>query len=332
MDFIPRHCPNDECPSRARAGFQWTRRGSYTRACDRRVVQRFRCKHCGRCFSTQSFRVDYRLKRPQLHLVLLRDFVSKITHRQSARTLGCSRKTVAHRLRLLGEHCRQLHEAILARGVAPGGLDFQLDELETFEEWRRLQPVTVPILIERRRFVVGASVGALPARGRLRPEEERKKARLEARRGRRRNESRAAVARTLEYLARFPGAAVGATIASDSKSTYPRLIRQVLGPGVRHEQHSSTARRDCSNPLFPINHTLAMFRDGISRLVRRSWAAAKRRERLLDHLWIWIAWRNYVRPITNESGEVTPAMGLGLLARPLSAVSLTCWRAGAFRG
>jgi transposase-like protein len=186
LDFIPTHCPHDDCPSRKDARFRCTRRGRYTRACDRRVVQRFRCKRCGRFFSTQSFRVDYRLRLPLLHLVLVRDFVSKITHRQSARTLGCNRKTVAHRLRLLGRHCRELHEAILARGTARGGLTFQMDELETFEECRRLQPVTVPILVEHpTRYTVGTSVGTLPARGRRRPREQRRKERLPRSRRRR---------------------------------------------------------------------------------------------------------------------------------------------------
>jgi hypothetical protein len=38
-----------------------------------------------------------------------------------------------------------------------------------------------------------------------------------------------------------------------------------------------------------------MMRDGISRLVRRSWGASKLRARLELHAWIWVVWRNYVR-------------------------------------
>ena len=93
-----------------------------------------------------------------------------------------------------------------------------------------------------------------------------------------------------------------------------------------HERHSSTARRDYGNPLFPINHTLAMMRDGISRLVRRSWAAAKLRQKLELHAWIWIAWRNYVRGITNRWPRRTPAMVLGVEAKRWRPSEICAWR------
>ncbi len=89
---------------------------------------------------------------------------------------------------------------------------------------------------------------------------------------------------------------------------------------------SSKAKRDYSNPLFPINHTLAMARDGISRLVRRSWAASKLRERLEWHAWIWAAWRNYVRAITNQAPKVTPAMAAGVTGKRWSVAKVCAWR------
>jgi transposase-like protein len=327
--LTPGYCPNDDCPSRALPSFRWRRRGTYTRACDQRVVQRFLCLHCKRHFSTQSFRLDYRLKLPELHFVLIRDFVSKITHRQSARTLGCTRRTVHHRRQLLGRHCLEFHEEVLARAEKAGicGTRFLLDELETFEERRRLQPVTVPVVVEHPSYyVVGASVGTLPARGNLRLGERLRKAKLESLHGRRLNGSREAVSEALGFVRPLLGASGHGLVESDFKSTYPQLIRKTLGKSVAHKQHSSTAKRNRGNPLFPINHTLAMLRDGLSRLVRRSWAASKRRARLLEHLWIWIAWRNYVRPITNRVRHITPAMALGVLGIQHSAVSLTTWR------
>jgi hypothetical protein len=95
---------------------------------------------------------------------------------------------------------------------------------------------------------------------------------------------------------------------------------------LRHERHSSKAERNYFNPLFPINHTFAMARDGLSRLVRRNWAAAKLRERLERHLWIWIAYRNYVRGITNDAPRVTPAMALGIDREQWQREELLAWR------
>ena len=95
---------------------------------------------------------------------------------------------------------------------------------------------------------------------------------------------------------------------------------------MRHKRESSKTARNYENPLFPINLTMAMLRDGLSRLVRRSWAASKLREKLALHLWIWIAYRNYVRAITNEAPETSSAMSLGIERRMWKREDLLAWR------
>ena len=102
--FRPRRCPFPSCPSRSGgAEFAWTRKGSFRRKVDGRRVPRFACKACGRRFSFQSFRLDYRLHRPQITKRILRSLAAKISIRQTARRLGCSRKTVELRLRLYAQ-------------------------------------------------------------------------------------------------------------------------------------------------------------------------------------------------------------------------------------
>ncbi len=151
MRFHPRFCPRSDCPSRTSGHRRWCFKGRFHRACDGRTVQRFLCLECRRTFSTQTFRVDYRLKKPKLSLSLFGPLISKVTHRQAARVLGCSRRTVAHRLALLGDHCRSFHRWRLSQAGRKFGSSkvFQLDELETFEHSRRLAPLTMPVLIER---------------------------------------------------------------------------------------------------------------------------------------------------------------------------------------
>ena len=328
--FIPAHCPRDACPSRrCKVPFLWRRKGKYRRACDGRIVQRFFCRTCRRHFSTQTFRVDYRLHKPTLHLRLFEAFVSKVTQRQSARNLECTRKTVVHRLRLLSKHSRDFQGKALARAKDRGGVrgQFQLDELETFENSRRLNPVTLPVLMERHSyFVLDVEVGTLPARGRLSARELEKKLERDRAESRRRNGSRAAVVRCVEALEWVRDHDVPLVFSSDHKSTYPGVLKDVLVDGYVHLRHSSTARRDYRNPLFPINHTLAMLRDGLSRLVRRSWGASKQREWLEIHAWIWIGYRNYIRGITNRARRTSAAMALGVVARQFSAKTFFEWR------
>lgn len=328
MRFEPSRCPYPDCPSRRQGSFLSARWGRYVRKCDGRSTQRFRCRTCRRTFSAQAFRLDFRLRRPRLHLDLWPHLISKVTHRQAARMLGCHRRTVAHRLELLGKHCRDFHLERLKRLHARGGVDgsWQLDELETYETDRRLQPLTVPVLIHASSyFVVSVDVAPLPCRGGLSaPAQERKAARARVH-GPRRSGSRAAVARCLAHLAPITGSNP-VVVVTDRKSTYPGLLTRALRGTVQHHCTSSTVKRDRRNPLFPINHTLAQLRDGVSRLVRRTWAASKRALRLGWHLWIWVCWRNYVRDVTNKKPETTPAMLVGAERRPLEREQLLGWK------
>jgi len=292
-------------------------------------VPRFTCLECRRTFSSQSFRLDYRLRKPKLHLALFKDFVSKCTMRQSARTLGCTRRTVAHRLALLGAHCREFHADVLERARRAGGIGgvFQLDELETFEHSRRLRPLTVPVLVERKSyFVLHAACAPLPVRGGLSAAYCRRKAAEEERHGKRKSGSVVVVRESFECLARVHRCQGPVMVQTDRKTSYMTSLARIFGGRLRHERHSSKAPRTHGNPLFPINHTLAMMRDGVSRLVRRSWAAAKLRQRLATHLWIWIAYRNYVRGITNRARHTTPAMALGVDGKKWEYRELLAWR------
>ena len=332
--FRPDHCPFTPCPSRrGEAAFGCSRKGSFLRKVDGRSVQRFQCHACGRRFSSQSFRLDYRLHRPRLTSLIFDLFVSKTTMRQMARIAGCKRKTVEHRLHLLAAHCREFHQQVLDRAVARGGIQgsFQLDELETFETDRRLMPVTVPVLIERRSYyVLHVETAPLPARGRLSKAKRKLKEKLEKVLGKRRSGSRKAVESTLSVLRSVLPKDAYLDIQTDRKSSYKTLIWKLFqGRLAAHVRESSKRARDYSNVLFPINHTLAMMRDGVSRLVRRSWAASKKRDRLELHLWIWLVYRNYIRGVTNSAPGVTPAMALGVEDRRWLKADLLRWRVAA---
>ena len=329
MRFRPRACPRPGCPSLRSGHHRWRYKGFFVRACDGRSVQRFLCLECQHTFSTQTFRLDYRLKKPLLHHALFGPLVSKVTHRQAARILGCTRRTLARRLILLGDHCQRFHRWRLALAQARGGIcgTFQLDELETYEHSRRLAPVTMPVLIHRRSyFVVDLDCAPLPCRGGLSERDREKKEEREKRDGVRRSGSRRAVEKCLGTLAAARSKTAPCCVQTDRKATYRSLVSRTLGAETAHERHSSTARRDYANPLFPINHTLAMMRDGISRLVRRTWAASKLRERLARHAWIWTVWRNYVRGITNNAARKTPAMVLGVEEKRWRCAEIFAWK------
>src|SRR6185436_20562274 len=326
MAFAPPYCPNPACPSHAEGRARMRPRSSFRRKCDGRTVSRFACDRCKKSCSTQTFRLDYRLRRTDLWTGVFMSLCSKVTLRQSARYHRCNRKTIAARLKLFGEHCKKLHLGVLEHARSRGGIQgsFQLDELETYETDRRLFPLTVPVLIERRSyFVLWSETAPLPARGGLRPADKTRKEAIEKATGvKRRSGSRAAVARAFELLERVVPPEGPVHVQSDAKHSYASELKKRFGERVVHGRYSSKAPRVYGSALFPINHTLAMMRDCISRLVRRTWAASKQAVWHERHQWIWIVWRNYVRGITNKAPETTPAMALRIAPRPLGVAEL----------
>lgn len=328
--FLPRYCPHSTCPSRqGESRFHFHRHGFYRRRCDGLIVPRFRCLDCGRRFSRQTFRGNYRYRLPSLDYRLVALLCSKVTRRQAARVLGVDRKTVDRRLTRMARICRDFHAQQLRRCAAVGGLRgvFQLDELETFEQNRKVKPLTMAVLIERRSyFVLHAAAGTLPSRRPLKSHERRRRDRSIREAGVRRSESRRCVQLAFQSLARVIAPRSLVRFQSDQKSTYPVELRRALPHALIHHQRlSGKARRDYRNPLFPINHTLAMMRDGVSCLVRRSWAACKRRTQLEAHVWLWIAYRNYVRGVTVKTAT-TPAQSAGVCRRAWSFQQLLYWR------
>ncbi len=204
---------------------------------------------------------------------------------------------------------------------------FQLDELETFEHSRRLAPVTMPVLIERSSyFILDLDTVPLPCRGGLSRADRLKREERELVSGRRKSGSRAAVERCFSTLAILLSPSAIADVQTDRKVPYTPILRRCFGRRLAHQRYSSKDKRDYKNPLFPINHTLAMMRDGISRLVRRNWGASKLRERLDDHAWIWVTWRNYVRGITNLAPRTSPAMAIGIEKEKWSVAEICAWR------
>ena len=99
MEFVPPFCPNPACDRHA--GPQprfFVRHGFYQPACRTELVPRFRCRDCRRTFSSQTFRQDYRDRRPEVNERLFENLVSGIGYRQSARLL----KMGVHAVRLTG--------------------------------------------------------------------------------------------------------------------------------------------------------------------------------------------------------------------------------------
>lgn len=325
MGFVPPFCPEDTCPRHAEPrGRFYVHHGYYHPRCRDLPIARYRCRECGRTFSVQTFRQDYRDRRPELNERLSEQLVSGVGYRQSARLLKMGVHSVQWKARKLAGQAGKLH-GNLARKL-PSGRTFVLDEEETYEH-SSIRTLTMPVLIERDSwFVVGTAVGSTR---RLAAAGTRRRAwqdHVEQRDGLRPDESRAAVTAVLRQLDRqLDGGTL--VLRSDRKSSYATIAREVFGDRVQHERTAGSDPRTVRNPLFPINTTLAMTRDNCGRLRRQSWLVTKKRACLQLQVHQFVVYRNYVRKRFNRDKEPkSPAVHLQLLPRSLSFAEAIRWR------
>jgi hypothetical protein len=325
LPFDPQFCPHEDCQFHLHAppGFciSW---GSYQPQCRDEPVPRYRCRGCGRTFSRQTFRHDYYERRPRDNVRLFELLSSGVGYRQSGRLLHMSVHGAQYKARKIARTCQHLHRNVSAQ--LPGGRTFLLDEEETYEQ-KSIRPLTMPVLIERESwFVVATAVGSIRRRAKRGTRRWQLQEQDEQKHGQRPDQSRQCVEAVLRELdRRLDGQDL--VLQTDEKSSYVTLARQVFGDRVQHERTPGRLPRTTYNPLFPINTTLAMTRDNVSRLRRRSWLVSKKGKYLELHMGIFTVYRNYVRRRFNRDPEgFTSAVHLGFLPRNLAFDEVLAWR------
>ncbi len=324
--FEPPRCPYFRCSQHLDPRPRFFRHhGQYQPLCRPHPVPRFRCKVCGRTFSRQTFRMDYRDHRPDLNPRLFQSLASGIGLRQSSRNLHLSLRCTEIKFRKIARHLRRLN--LNLRTSLPPGSKLQLDELETYEERRNGRPLSVPVVIETEsRYIIWAESATIRPRGKMTPSRRLAILADVARFGRRRDRSRRSVRRSLERAALLLRPQQMVLLDTDQKTSYVALAKAVFGRRrLLHRRTSGKLPRTVANPLFPINHTEAVARDLTGRLRRQSWLASKKRRYLDLGLQLHMAYRNLVRRRFNDDRE-SPAEILGFAPRRISETEALSWR------
>ena len=213
----------------------------------------------------------------------------EFSQRETARTLKINYKTVVRKFR----HASFTAEFTWneANKAKPKATVVEFDDLETFEHTKH-KPLSVTIAVEgKTRRILALEVSSMPSRGRL-----AHKARAKyGRRADLRQKTRKKMFAGLPQLVH-----PRAEIRSDSNPCYPPLLRKYF-PNATHRKF--LGRRGCVtgqgelkegkfDPLFSINHTCAMFRANVNRLIRKTWCTTKSAERLRSHLILYACEHN----------------------------------------
>ncbi len=220
--------------------------------------------------------------------------------RRAAIFLRIHKKTVERKLPFLANRCRRLNRRTLKK-YQGRIFNIQIDDLITKEN-SKLKPLSVSIAVdEDRRLILGAEVSQIPAFGHL--------SRFAVKKyGVRKDEHFEGLTRLFQRIT--PLVIEEVQVKSDEHQRYPGFISAYL-PKAKHLMFKS--ERGCIvgqgelkkvgfDPLFVVNHTCALLRANINRLIRKTWCTTKDKMRLKDHLDVFIYFYNH----TLLSRSLTP--------------------------
>jgi hypothetical protein len=281
-----RICPNQYCACPVYV----IKDGTFRRHEDSKTIQRFKCKSCGTRFSSATFSTTYRQKKRRVNAELLKLLASGISMRRSAFLLNVNRKTIERKLPYLAAICRLRNNKKLQK-LKGRVHNIQIDDLITKEN-SKLKPLSVSIAVdENRRTILGAEVSQIPAFGHLAKLAQKKY-------GTRKDEHFEGLTRLFQRIAPIVSSEV--LVKSDEHQRYPAFISAYL-PNAKHLSFKS--ERGCIagqgelkkvmfDPLFAVNHTCAILRANINRLIRKTWCTTKDPNRLKDHLDVFVYFYN----------------------------------------
>lgn len=284
------NCPNQACKIYSQSQFQ-VKDGFYYRRDDCRFIQRFKCKICFRKYSTTTFSIEKYQKKRRINYELRSLLSSGMSMRACAYHLKVSQKTIERKLIYLAKKARKKQldflDILKQNPVQHVQFDDLISSIHT-----KLKPVSVSVVIDSKNYtVLGAEVAEIPAFGKL-AKISRKKY------GRRQNLHPVVLKNLLSNIQEVIDP--NASIKTDEHKQYPIIIKDLF-PKARHQVFKSIPASVAGmgelktkkyDPLFAINHTLASFRYGVDRFIRRTWCTSKSQAHLQMHIDIFIDYYN----------------------------------------
>lgn len=269
---------------------EFSRNGHFVRKSDQEIIQRWICDSCGKTTSASRCSIDYRQKIRGLHLPIAVEMSTGCSQRDCAFKLRVDRKTVVRRFVSLGSWAV---EALRAQVFDIKKVDeIQFDDMEGFIH-TKFKPVSITLAVSKTpNQILGLRVSSMPAKGIL-----AKQALLKyGPRADERKKNRRDLLYSLKHIL-----TKGAVVKSDQNPHYLPDVKEIL---IGHPHERFKGRRGCVigqgeikkgrfDPLFALNHTCAMFRAKVCRLVRRTWCTSKRIDRLEYHLAIYSMIHNW---------------------------------------
>jgi transposase-like protein len=279
-----------ECPNTFCTKAFIVKDGKFYRQSESRMIQRFKCNSCGKKFSHATGTLEFRQKKRRINTKLRDLLCSSVSMRRCARLLKVHRTTIERKVNYLAQKA-QLNQTQFLKSIRGTVTHMQFDDLITIEH-TKMKPLTVSIATDtNKRFILGAQVASIGAFGHLAERSQRKY-------GPRPNHHMKALGELFTEIQQ--ALTKHALIESDEHNFYPPVVRRFF-PKAHHKTYpggrgavagQGELKKLQYDPLFMINHTCAMLRANINRLIRKTWCTTKKPDMLQKHLLIYINFYN----------------------------------------
>lgn len=255
--------------------------GTYYRKSDGQHLNRFWCYRCHKSFSAATTSPKKGQKKRHLNKLIEQLLTAEMSQREVARVLKINRKTVVRKFRFAHKTAKE--ELRSSNRKLPLCTEVEFDDLETFEH-TKCKPLSVTLMVEyQTRRILGFEVAQMPAKGKIAAYSRKKYGYRPDHRPQARRKLFAEMADLLHPHA---------VIRSDSNPTYPADVKKYF-PMAAHETvlggraavvGQGELKKLKWDPIFSLNHTCAMLRANINRLIRKTWCTTKKPGELAGHI------------------------------------------------
>jgi len=213
--------------------------------------------------------------------------------RRAAIILNINKTTVSRKINYLAKKAYQKNTLFLKRLENNQVTHMQFDDLITIEH-TKLKPLSVTIAVDvDSETILGAEVSTIPAFGHL---AERSRDKYGHRKSTHLETAKKLFLRIKDTI--HPESLV----ESDQHKMYPNIVKTFFSNSFHIQYKGGRAavvgqgelKKLEYDPLFAINHTCAMLRANINRLVRKTWCTTKDPSMLQKHLDIYMWFHNSV--------------------------------------
>lgn len=320
FELIPPYCPNPRCKFHfgtdskffVKNGWLATNKPPYRN-------QRYMCKDCGEQFSRNTFSLDFRKRIALLSEKVLQFSMNGMSNNSIARLLDISEGTVRDRLKEMSQQ-----SLLFEKENFPQRLNENVayDGFETFT-YSQFSPCYVNTAVgSHSMFIYHNTLSPLNRKGRMTSEQKLKNRNFILKYGAYPRDS--VFEESVYIFKNLDRIGTGRTAFTDKHNSYLRAVRS-FDFGMRHKTISSKARRNSSNPLFPINRLHSLYRHFFSSQQRETISFQKHEAALMEKIQLMKIVKNFMEPkfvkknkLDPHAHEWSPAMYVGVTKKILN--------------